>query len=201
MGFDLLLAHIAHHIHLDAQEVEYLKSVVQFRKLRRRQYLVQAGDVCKYETFVAKGCLRAYYVDDDGNDHILQFAPEEWWISDLHSFLTQTPALLNVDALEDSELYLFDKESLEKLYQTVPKFERYFRIMLQNAFIAHQQRILQNISQTADERYLLFRQKFPSLEQRVPQHQIASYLGITPEFLSKIRKKLATGTGAPGGRP
>lgn len=193
MDFQRLLTHISQHIQLDAQEVEYLQSVVHFRKLRRRQYLVQAGDVCKYETFVAKGCLRAYYVDKDGNDHILQFAPEDWWISDLHSFLTQTPALLNVDTLEDSELFQFDKESLEKLYQNVPKFERYFRIMLQNAFIAHQQRILQNISLTADERYLLFRQKFPSLEQRLPQHQIAAYLGITPEFLSKIRKKLASG--------
>jgi CRP-like cAMP-binding protein len=194
MDFKLLLANISRHIQLDTQEVEYLQSVVQFRKLRRRQYLVQAGDVCKFETFVAKGCLRAYYVDKDGNDHILQFASEDWWISDLHSFLTQTPALLNVDALEDSELFQFDKPGLEKLYQTVPKLERYFRIMLQNAFIAHQQRILQNISLTADERYLLFRQKFPSLEQRVPQHQIASYLGITPEFLSKIRKKLASGS-------
>lgn len=191
MDCNLLLTHISRHIHLEAQEEEYLKSKVQFRKLRRRQYLVQAGDVCKFETFVAKGCLRAYYVDKDGNDHILQFAPEDWWISDLHSFLTQTPALLNVDALEDSELFQFDKESLEKLYQVVPKFERYFRIMLQKAFIAHQQRILQNISLTADTRYLLFRQKFPSLEQRLPQYQIASYLGITPEFLSKIRKKLA----------
>lgn len=190
MDFQQLLTHISRHIPLDTQEEEYLKSVVQFRKLRRRQYLVQAGDVCKFETFVAKGCLRAYYVDKDGNDHILQFAPEDWWISDLHSFLTQTPALLNVDALEDSELFQFDKPGLEQLYQTVPKLERYFRIMLQNAFIAHQQRILQNISLTADERYLLFRQKFPALEQRLPQHQIAAYLGITPEFLSKIRKKL-----------
>jgi CRP-like cAMP-binding protein len=191
MEFELLLTNISRQIDLDAREVEYLKSVVQFRKLRRRQYLVQAGDVCKFDTFVAKGCLRAYYVDNDGNDHLLQFAPEDWWISDLHSFLTQTPAWLNVDALEESELIQLDKPGLEKLYQTVPKFERYFRIMLQKAFIAHQQRILQNISLTADERYLLFRQKFPSLEQRIPQHQIASYLGITPEFLSKIRKKLA----------
>jgi len=191
MEFDLLLHNIARHIQLDTEEIAYLKSSAQSRKLKRRQYLVQAGDVCKYESFVVQGCLRAYYVDDDGNDHILQFASEDWWISDMHSFLTQTPAWLNVDALEDCELIQFDKESLGKLYQTIPKLERYFRIMLQNAFIAHQQRILQNISQHAEERYLLFRQKFPSLEQRVPQHQIASYLGITPEFLSKIRKKMS----------
>jgi len=193
MGLELLLNNIGRYIQLDEGEVAYMRSVARFRKLRRRQYLVQEGDVCKYESFVVKGLLRAYYIDDDGNDHILQFAPEDWWISDLHSFLTETPAQLNVDALEDSELIQFDKENLEKLYQTIPKFERYFRLMLQNAFNAHQQRILQNISQHAEERYLLFRQKFPTLEQRIPQHQIASYLGITPEFLSKIRKNIAKG--------
>ncbi|HRI59792.1 MAG TPA: Crp/Fnr family transcriptional regulator, partial [Saprospiraceae bacterium] len=165
----------------------------QVRRLKKKEFLLRAGEVCRYESFVLKGCLRNYYLDDKGDEHILQFSVEDWWTSDLYSLLTQTPATQFIDALEDSSVALFDKDDLERLYHQVPKFERFFRIMLQNAFIAQQQRILQNIGSTGEERYLAFRKKYPSLEQRLPQHQIASFLGITPEFLSKIRGKLAKG--------
>jgi CRP-like cAMP-binding protein len=188
--YDLILQNIARYIQLTPEETDFFISVLQIKKLRKKQYLVQEGDVCRYESFVNKGCLRTYHVDEKGQEHIAQFAIEGWWISDMYSFLTSTPARLNVDAMEDAELLCIDKPSLEELYLRVPKFERFFRIILQNAFIAHQQRIIANMSKSAEERYLEFLERYPELEQRVPQHQIASYLGITPESLSRIRKQL-----------
>ncbi len=191
--FDLLLRNVARHIHLEPDEVRVFTSIPKVRRLKKKEFLLRAGEVCRYESFVLEGCLRNYYLDDTGDEHILQFSVEDWWTSDLYSLLTQTPATQFIDALEDSSVALFDKDDLEQLYLQVPKFERFFRIMLQKAFIAQQQRILQNIGSNGEERYLAFRKKYPSLEQRLPQHQIASFLGITPEFLSKIRGKLAKG--------
>ena len=179
---------ISKHIQLSTEEVEITRSVLHSRKLRKRQYLLQEGDVCKHETFILKGCLRAYTVDDKGNEHIVMFGIEGWWISDFYSLLTGTPSTQNIDALEDSELICIEKSDLDKLYQQVPKFERLFRILLQNAFIANQQRILGSISMTAEEKYLAFIKKYPAIEQRVPQTQVASYLGITPETISRIRR-------------
>jgi len=190
-GYQLILDNVAKHIQLEKKEIEYFIAILQHKKIRKRQYLLQAGDICRYEHFVIKGCLRAYYVDENGFDYIVQFAVEDWWTGDMASFLTGTPATLNIDALEDSEVLMIEKKDIDELFVKVPKFERFFRILMQNAFVAQQQRILLNLSKTADERYLLFRQKYPLLEKRLPQHQIASYLGITPEFLSKIRKNLS----------
>jgi CRP-like cAMP-binding protein len=189
----LLEAGLSRHIQLTDEEKELLWQSVTLRKYRKRQYVLQAGDVCRHENFVVSGCLRAYYVDDAGTEHIIMFAVEDWWTSDLLSFLTQTPAQLNIDALEDAEVLQIERSALEALYHKIPKLERFFRIMMQNAFIAQQQRILFNISKTAKERYLYFIEKYPKLEQRLPQHQIAAYLGITPEFLSQIRKQLSEG--------
>lgn len=189
----LLEAGLSRHIQLTDEEKELLWQYVTLRKYRKRQYVLQAGDVCRHENFVVSGCLRAYYVDDAGTEHIIMFAVEDWWTSDLLSFLTQTPAQLNIDALEDAEVLQIERSALEALYHKIPKLERFFRIMMQNAFIAQQQRILFNISKTAKERYLYFIEKYPKLEQRLPQHQIAAYLGITPEFLSQIRKQLSEG--------
>lgn len=189
----LLEAGLSRHIQLTDEEKELLWQAVTLRKYRKRQYVLQAGDVCRHENFVVSGCLRAYYIDDAGTEHIIMFAVEDWWTSDLLSFLTQTPAQLNIDALEDSEVLQIERSALEALYLKIPKLERFFRIMMQNAYIAQQQRILFNISKTAKERYLYFIEKYPKLEQRLPQHQIAAYLGITPEFLSQIRKQLSEG--------
>lgn len=188
--YDLILQNISKHIQLTQDETDYFTSVLRVKRLRRKQYPIQEGDVSRFESFVNKGCLRAYYLDEKGQEHIAQFAIEGWWIGDMYSFLTSTPARLNVDALEDSELLCIDKPSLEEMYLQVPKFERFFRIILQNAFIAHQQRIIANMSKSAEERYREFIQRYPQLEQRVSQHQVASYLGITPESLSRIRKQL-----------
>lgn len=188
---EFILQHISRHITLSEPDIQRFKSVLRYRKLRKRQYLLQAGDVSLYENFVLKGCLRAYTVDPDGTEHIVMFAVEGWWVSDLYSFLTGTPATQNIDALEDTEVFSIEKNDLEKLYQQVPEFNRMFRILLQNAFVAQQQRIIGSISQTAEEQYTSFITKYPTLEQRIPQNQVASYLGLTPETLSRIRKQQA----------
>lgn len=185
-----ILDNISRHISLTEEEAELFLSLLRPRAIRRRQLLLQSGDIARHETFVVKGLLRAYTVDKSGYEHVAMFASEGWWISDLYSFLTQTPANQNIDALEDSEVLQIEKQDLEKLYLQVPKFDRFFRILLQNAFIANQQRIIASISQTAEEQYVAFIKKYPSLEQRVPQHQVASYLGITPETISRIRRSM-----------
>lgn len=190
MESNLLLSSISKHIHLTDSEQEFLLSLFKPRKIRKRQYLLQDGDVCKYTAFVNKGCLRSFIIDKDGVEHVFQFAPEGWWTGDIQSFKTQTPSLLNIDALEDSELLMIAKSDMDLLYEKVPKYERFSRLILENAFITHQERILQSICFTAAERYTHFNQKYPSLAQRLPQTQIASYLGLTPEFLSKLRKQL-----------
>ena len=188
---ELILSNVSRHISLKPEEREYFISLLKPRKLQKKQYLLQAGENCRYENFVVKGLLRAYTVDPKGHEHIAMFAMEDWWISDLLSFLTNTPATQYVDALEDTEILSIEKPDLEKLYERVPKFERFFRIMLQNAFVANQRRILASISQRAEEQYFDFVKKYPTLEQRVPQHQIASFLGITPETISRIRRQRA----------
>lgn len=147
--------------------------------------------MCKSLAFVTQGCLRCYTVDDKGEEHIVQFAIEDWWISDLHSFLTGEPAIYTIEALEDSELLLLERESREKLLTAHPKFERFFRLLLERHYVATHKRIIASLSASAEERYLKFLKTYPALVQRVPQNQIASYLGIAPESLSRIRKHLA----------
>lgn len=186
---DLIIENVTRHIRLTEEEIAYFTSILKVRKFRKRQYVLQSGDVCRFETFVNKGLLRSYAVDKEGQEHITMFAMEGWWISDFYSLLSQTPATLNIDALEETEVVQIEHNDLEKLYNRIDKFNKFFRILLQNAFIAHQQRILSAISQSAEERYVYFTKKYPSLEQRVPQHQIASFLGITPETLSRIRRQ------------
>lgn len=190
MDHDLLLQSISKHITLNKEEIDLLVSILKPRRVRKRQYLLQEGDVNKYTTFVNKGCLRSFVVDKNGTEHVFQFAVEGWWIGDLLSLNTQTPSIMNVDALEDSEVLLISKQDLDEFYIKVPKYEHYNRVILENAFIAHQTRIMQNICFTAAERYEYFKIKYPFLLNRIPQTQIASYLGITPEFFSKMRKQL-----------
>jgi CRP-like cAMP-binding protein len=189
--FDIIRKNISKYIQLSEEEFDYFISLLKTKRLRKKQFLLEEGEVCKFECFVNNGCLRQYILEDNGNEHIIQFAISDWWISDQYSFLTGLPSQYFIDALEDSEVLLIGKSSLEELYSKVPKFERFFRIAFQNSYVALQRRILANISQTAEERYLHFNKNYPDIEQKVPQHQVASYLGIKPESLSRLRKQLS----------
>lgn len=185
-----ILRHVARHVDLSAAEQELFTSLLTIKRLLRRQFLLQAGDICKYESYVLEGCLRSFYVDDDGDEHTLHFALDDWWITDLESFLHQTPALVNIEALTPVTVLQLDKPSLDRLYAEVPAFERFFRILHQNAYLAQNRRILNNISMTGEARYIDLLQRYPKLVQNVPLKYIASYLGITPVFLSQIRARL-----------
>ena len=190
MNTDLILQHISRHIQLDKTETDFFLSLLKFKTLKRKEYLLKPYEVCKTENFIVKGCLRTYTLDANGFEHIVMFGIEDWWVGDLFSFLTQKPSAYFIDALEDSEVLQISKTNLDKLYERVPKFERFFRLILQNAFIAQQERINQNLSYTAEQRYLEFVKKYPHLEQRLSQKQVSAYLGITPVFLSMLRRKL-----------
>ena len=193
--FELLFQKFDEKIGLTKEEKELSRKFFIPKKLRKRQYLLQEGDVCKYVAFVEKGLLRCYTVSDKGQEHITQFAFEGWWISDQVSFLTGEPSGYNIDALEDCELLLLTKPAEDEMLERIPKLERYFRILLQNNLIATQKRLVSSLSQTAEERYNELITVCPStLPRRIPQHMLASFLGITPETLSRIRKQISLKT-------
>ena len=191
MNYDNIVKNINQWINLSDDEVDFFISRLNFRKIRRRQYILQEGDICKHYTFVNKGCLRLYNIDVNGVEHILQFAGEDWWIADIGSFYKENPTSLYIDALEPTEILQIEKSDLIEAFVTYPSFDRVFRVLVENAFVGLQKRVLQNIGSTAEERYLTFVENYPQLVSRIPQTQIASYIGITPEFLSKIRKNLS----------
>lgn len=188
-----LLDYIAQHTPLTDQERFIVVSKFKIKKYLKGQFVVQNGDTSKYESFVLSGSLKTFYIDNDGQEHIVMFAIENWWTADLGSFITQTPADYNVQCLENSVLAQVHYEDLQQLYIQIPKLERFFRIIIEKAFVSAQKRIVNNFSLPAKERYLQFREQYPQVEQRVPQYMIASYLGITKEFLSKIRSQLISG--------
>ena len=191
METDLILQNISRHIQLDKTEEDFFVSLLQSKKLKRKAFLLKHGDICRTENFIIKGCLRTYTIDENGFEHIVMFGIEDWWVGDLFSFITQNPTTYFIDALEDTEILQISKANLDRLFERVPKFERFFRLILQNAFIAQQNRINQNLSYTAEQRYLDFIKKYPQMEQRLSQKQVSAYLGITPVFLSMLRRKLS----------
>ena len=188
--FDLIKSNFAKHINLTQAETDYTLSLFGNRMVKKRSVLLSAGEVCRVVYFVNKGCLRLFQVDSEGNDHVISFMPEDWWAVDIESFYKHSPAAYYIDALEDTEVLFLSYEKQALLYQHVPKFERFFRILTQNGFILYQKRIMQNLSKTAEERYRLFRKRYPSLEHRIPQKDVAAYLGITPVFASVLRKRI-----------
>ena len=190
--FELLHKKFSDIISLNEEELDYCKTLFLPKKLRKRQFLLQDGDVCKYQAFVEKGMLRSYRIDEKGSEHILQFAFEGWWATDLSSYLTGETSVFNIEAMEDSELLLLSKPSWDTLMQRIPKFEHYFRIIIQNNLVATQKRVIQSHTETAEEKYLKFIQSYPGCVQRIPQHMIASYIGISRETLSRLRKHLAS---------
>jgi CRP-like cAMP-binding protein len=172
------------------EELDTIKTYLTPKKLRKKQFLLQEGDVCKYIAFVEKGALRAYTMDKKGMEHIVQFAVEGWLISDLSSFLSGDPAMYNIDALEECELVLISRTAYEELLKKIAKFETYIRLQVTGAYVAMQKRLISLISLPLEERYTNLIALYPDIVQRVPQHMIASYMGLTPETLSRVRKKM-----------
>lgn len=189
MDYSLLFNNFSKYISLTKSEQEYVSSLLEYKKIESKKFLLKEGDVCKHSAFVIDGCLRGYTIDKNGFEHVLSFAPKDWWIGDLYSLLSQKPGILNIEAIVDTEVILLSKSNQEKLYTKIPKFERFFRIITENSLISYQQRLIDNMSLTATERYLKFCKTYPTLINNIPQKQIAAYIGVTPEFLSKLRAK------------
>jgi len=191
MNTKRLIDYFNNFLPLNEEEKKVVEEVFKERSIKRRQFILQKGDVCKHNTFVVEGCLKMYTIDTNGKEYNLQFAIENWWIGDIGSFHSEEPSRLYIEAIENSVILQIKKEDQWKLYTDYPKFDRIFRVLAENAMVSLQNRILQYISSTAEERYIQFSKKHPQLFNRISNVQIASYLGVTPEFLSTIRKKLA----------
>ena len=176
-------------INLSATELEYFNSILEYKVIPKKTMLLQAGNVCNFEAYVIKGCIREYYIDNNGAEVTLQFAVEDWWVSDIASFQDQTISNMYIETLEECELLTLSRQSKEQLLSQIPRLERMFRMMIQRHLSVVQSRLFKTITNTASEKYLEFINRYPTIPQRVPQHYIASYLGISPEFLSKLRSR------------
>lgn len=185
-----LLAHLESFIPLTPQEKSLFLDRLERRIVKRREKILMAWEVCQHYSFVVEGCFRLFGVDDRGFEHNIQFAAENDWIADIGSFHTQKPSQLNIEALEKSTIFQIKQQDLYYLYTHVPKLNLIFKVLIELKYIEIQNRVLQNFSSTAEDRYLAFLDQYPNLSNRLPNTQIASYLGITPEFLSKIRKNI-----------
>ncbi len=174
------------------EDIAIFNGLLKPKSVKKKQLLLREGEVCDFEAYIVKGCVRSYYIDENGSEVILQFALEDWWVGDLGSFHERTPSLLYIEAMEDSELLTLNPSRKETLLAEVPQFERVFRLMIQRHLVALEHRLIRTMAKTAEQRYLDFIQRYPQIALRVPQHYIASYLGMTPEFLSKVRRRLAT---------
>jgi len=182
-----ILDNIARHISLTKKEKEDFCSLLREETVPKKGFVLQEGQVCRNISFVNSGALRAYHLDQQGKEATIMFAISDWWVTDMYCFINSRPAMLYIQAIEDSHILKLSKEQLEELYINIPKFERFFRIIMQGAYIREQLRVIQNLSLPAQERYDQFLSKYPQIARKVTQKQIASYLGITPEFLSAIR--------------
>ena len=187
MDTALFLENMRRHVKLTEEEEEVVLSKFRPVNLKRKEYLLQQGQVARDLAFVVEGCLRAFALDDNGFEHILQFAPAGWWISDMSSVISRRESLLNVDAIKPSYLLLLSREDQLTLFDEVPKLERYFRVLTENGLVSSRMRLIENLSLTARQRYLRFCQTYPNLINEIPQKYIASFIGVTPEILSKIR--------------
>ena len=185
-----LIAHLRKSISLTEDETKIISDSFSLVKLKKKEILLFAGDHSSHMRFISEGCLRSYYMDQDAKEHIIQFGIEDWWINDLYGYLTNTPSKQFIQAIEPSTVLQVHKDRLNELFDSVPALERFFRLKFQKAYVSLQERTINTMSKTAEERYIEFRSKYRDIEQRIPQYMIASYLGITPEFLSSLRKKI-----------
>lgn len=192
--FDRINEYIGQCASFTPEEVSFFNSLLQYKEIPKKTLLLHEGEVCNFEIFVNKGCIRNYYIDERGNEVTLQFAIEGWWVSDIASFNERKPSLMFIETLEDCEALTLTPDTKEELLARVPQFERMFRLIVQRSLARLQERLYRTIATTAAEKYLDFIERYPTIPQRVAQHYIASYLGFSPEFLSKVRTRLAKGS-------
>lgn len=185
-----LQKHIKKHTQISDENLEKFSNAFTLQKVAKKEFLLKEGEICQFEGFVTGGCFKVFHSDQNGTEHTLYFAIEDWWVADVDSFTNSKPSQLNIQALENSEVLLISKQNKEKLYQEIPEIEKLFRIMSQKNLVALQRRMIDNLSKTADQRYLDFLAKYPKITQRLTNIQIAAYLGVSPEFVSKIRRKI-----------
>jgi CRP-like cAMP-binding protein len=185
-----ILENISKYISLTVEEEQLFLSKIEVQHFKAKTILHNAGEICKHSYFVNSGLLRSFNINDNIVEHVLHFACEGWWIGDMYSLLSQKPGNLFIEVLEDSEVVLLSKENQEQLYFEIPKLERFFRILTENSLVAHQERLMDNLSLSAEDRFDKFCKKYPTLIQKVPQKQIASYIGVTPEFFSKMKSRM-----------
>ncbi len=185
-----ILENIAKHVTLTPEEQELFLSKTKTRQFKVKTILLSAGEVATCTYFVNSGVLISFNINDNIIEHVLHFACEGWWIGDMYSYISEKPGNLFIEILEDAEVVMITKENQQQLYQEIPKLERFFRILAENSLVSHQERLMDNLSLTAEERFEKFCSKYPTLIQKVPQKQIASYIGVTPEFFSKMKSRL-----------
>lgn len=186
----LILSNVSKWINLTVEEQQHFMSLLKPIAVKRKDWILKSGEVCKYSYFVTNGCLRGYTIDTNGFEHVLNFAPKNWWMADMYSLLSQKPGTIYIQALEATNILALSKDAQEKLYREVPAFERFFRIITENSLVSFQQRLLDNLSLPAEERYQNFCKRYAGLTDSLPAKQVASYIGVTPEFLSKMKHKL-----------
>ncbi|WP_336958096.1 Crp/Fnr family transcriptional regulator [Chryseobacterium contaminans] len=185
-----LQKHIREYVDISDEKLEKYCSAFTYRRIKKKEFLLMEGSICDFEGFVVNGCFKVFHTDRNAAEQILYFAIENWWISDIDSFINRIPSKLTIQALEDSEILLISKKDKERLYLEMPEVERLMRLKFQSSIIALQRRIIDNLSKSSEERYIEFLKKYPQIAHRLTNIQIAAYLGVTPESLSRVRKKI-----------
>jgi CRP/FNR family transcriptional regulator, anaerobic regulatory protein len=188
--FGLILKNFAKLISLSSKEEELICSKLRIETIKAKTILLHTGEICTKSYFVNSGCLRSFTINEDGTEQTVNFAPKDWWISEMYSYISGEPAIQNIEAIEESEIIVIEKKDQDELYEKIPKLDRFFRILIEKSLVAQQKRLMANLSLSAEERYHLFAKRFPELVNTVPQKQIASYIGVTPEFFSKMKARI-----------
>ena len=190
MNNELLLSNIRKHVPLANEEWQFVAGLITERNFKRGALINKEGEVNRFTNFIEKGSARVYYINGDGQEHVVQLGIRNWWTGDFPSFITQQKGMLFTEALEQTTLQSISYENLQIIYKRIPVFERFFRLMIQNAYASFQYRLLHNLSMDAEQRYLVFTEMYPDMEEQISQKHIASYLGMSAEFLSRIKKRV-----------